>query len=269
MNILKHLCLFVTTLVLGTALAWADTSYVVHSGDTLSKIARQNHISLSQLVQLNPQIKNINLIYPGETIYVAKAAQPPVITPPITHPAPEKPMDVPPAPPSPTPPSPVPVPPISDVGEDTFLAYVTGYSYWDNTPPGSTEISDPVIHPAAGGTGTYQDPITLAVGHSITGGKDSLDYAAGTRFYLPFLKKYAIVEDTCGDGSKPQNGPCHTGFQGHPWIDLYVGKGASKAQSDSCMDALTDIHPVIKHPLSTYPVLVGEVANGCKIMSDI
>ena len=86
---------------------------------------------------------------------------------------------------------------------------MTGYDYWDNTPPGSPVISNPVIHQVAGGTGTWQDPTTVAVGHSIINGQDILDWAAGTRFYIPNLRRYFIVEDTCGDGPDPQDEPCH------------------------------------------------------------
>jgi len=170
----------------------------------------------------------------------------------------------------------VPTPPVAPVitpvptpasGEVALTAYITGYSYWDNTPAGSTQISNPVIHQTAGGTGTYADPITLAVGHSITGGKDTLDYPAGTKFYLPYLEKYAIVEDTCGDGNTPQNGPCHTGYQGHPWVDLYVdGQNVSSSSANTCMDNITDVHSIIENPASTYPVLTGSVTgSGCKM----
>ena len=104
-----------------------------------------------------------------------------------------------------------------------FRAFLTGYSYWDNTPPGSAAIARPVIHKLAGGTGTYADPITLAVGHRIDRGRQTLDYPAGTRFYFPRIQKYAIVEDVCGDGPTPQNGPCFVGHKGYPWLDIYVG----------------------------------------------
>lgn len=169
---------------------------------------------------------------------------------------------------TPTPPTP-PVsqtPPVVPVNgsEKSLQAYTTGYSYWDNTPPGSADISNSVIHQKAGGTGTYADPITLAVGHSISGSTDTLDYPAGTRFYFPFLKKYVIVEDTCGDGNSPQNGPCHTGYQGKVWLDVYVGKGSSKASSDACMDAITEVHTVIQNPASTYPTVAGDIASGCQ-----
>lgn len=155
-----------------------------------------------------------------------------------------------------------PVNPPSTSGEVKFIAYTTGYGYPDNTPAGNA-ISNPIIHSGAGGTGTYADPITLAVGHSITNGKDTLDYPAGTRFYVPNLRKYFIVEDTCGDGNQPQNGPCHTGFNGHVWVDLWVGgTSATKNATLACEDTITDLHEVIENPASTYAVVTGPVFNG-------
>lgn len=163
---------------------------------------------------------------------------------------------------------PVPSVPISSPvssGEVSMQAYMTGYSYWDNTPAGTSEISNPVIHSQAGGTGTWSDPITLAVGHSILSGKDILDYPAGTKFYLPYLKKYVIVEDTCGDGNSPQNGPCHTGYRGNVWLDLYVdGKNVSRSASDSCMDNITGVHSIIKNPTADHVVMAGSLSeSGC------
>jgi Ca-dependent carbohydrate-binding module xylan-binding len=118
-------------------------------------------------------------------------------------------------------------------------AYLTGYSVEDNTPPGSRDISNPVIHEQAGGTGTYADPITLAAGHSIINGQDILDFPAGTRIYLPVLRIYGLVEDTCGDGSRPQRGPCHTGYPSPStnqyWIDVFVGSDPDSA----CMDSFS------------------------------
>jgi hypothetical protein len=140
-----------------------------------------------------------------------------------------------------------------------MTAYTTGYGWPDNTPAGAA-ISDSVIHTLAGGTGTYQDPITVAVGHTITGGKDILDYKAGTLFYVPNLRKYFIAEDTCGDGNTPQNGPCHTGYQGHVWIDLWVGgQGGNKSAVLGCEDTITDLHLVILNPSANYQVVPGPV----------
>jgi len=151
--------------------------------------------------------------------------------------------------------------------EVRFEAYVTGYSYWDNTPPGSAAIAHPVIHRSAGGTGTYDDPITLAVGHRIDGSRRSIDYPVGTRFYLEGLRKYAIVEDLCGDGSRPQDGPCHSGHQGRPWLDIYVdGAQSPRSASNACMARLTRFHDVIQNPAPDYPVVAGALTeSGCQV----
>lgn len=45
-------------------------NYVVRSGDTLGAIASSHGVSLSALEKANPQIKNFNLIYPGEVIHL-------------------------------------------------------------------------------------------------------------------------------------------------------------------------------------------------------
>lgn len=44
--------------------------YTVVSGDTLWAIARRQGITLTQLIAWNPQIKNPNLIHPGEKVRV-------------------------------------------------------------------------------------------------------------------------------------------------------------------------------------------------------
>lgn len=149
---------------------------------------------------------------------------------------------------------------ISSKNEQRFTAYVTGYSYWDNTPPGSTAISKPVIRNRAGGTGTYNDPITIAVGHSLAGGRQTLEFPAGTRFYIEALKKYAIVEDVCGDGPQPEITGCARGKQGRPWLDLYIGGAKSNARAAvACANSITDFHTIVMNPSPNYPVVQGEV----------
>src|SRR6476619_991729 len=60
--------------------------------------------------------------------------------------------------------------------------YTTAYDWWDNNPPGSAEISHPVVHRTAGGIGTYGNPLTVAVNY---GSDHGLQFHAGTRFYVP------------------------------------------------------------------------------------
>jgi hypothetical protein len=148
-------------------------------------------------------------------------------------------------------------------------AYITGYSWFDNTPPGSAAISHPQIHQTAGGTGTWTDPITMAVGHDLSSGQDVLDYPAGTRFYIPDFQRYFIVEDTCGDGPTPENGPCHVPPTGATtWLDVWIGgESGTQATTDACMNKLTGIHQVVLSPDANRPVSPGAIfSNGaCQI----
>ncbi|NUS36998.1 MAG: hypothetical protein HOQ04_11190 [Pseudarthrobacter sp.] len=103
--------------------------------------------------------------------------------------------------------APAPAPAAQSSAERTVTtACATAYTWFDNTPAGSATISHPVLHKSAGGAGTFEDPITIAVGHSLASGRDVLDFPAGTRLYLPDVRRYFIVEDTCGDGNDPRTG---------------------------------------------------------------
>lgn len=141
---------------------------------------------------------------------------------------------------------------ISSKGEETLTAFITGYTYWDNTPPGSAAIARPVVHNKAGGTGTWSDPITVAVGHSGGG----WNYAPGTRLYIEGLRKYAVVEDLCGS--------CGRGHGGHPWLDLYVGGATTGSHTATqCAMKITGTKTIILRPSPNLPVAKGELAENC------
>lgn len=175
----------------------------------------------------------------------------------------------PPVTPPPVVPPVIPPPVTSPVaGEVRFEAFTTGYSDFDNTPGGSNATNLGGISGTTGGIGTYADPITLAVGGSIINGKEIDDYPYGTKFYVPNLRKYFEAEDFCGDGNNPQSGPCHTGFQGHVWVDLFVG-GPNTNVVTACEDNITDLHLVIENPASNYAVVPGAVYDtGCQQYGD-
>jgi hypothetical protein len=149
--------------------------------------------------------------------------------------------------------------------ERVIAAYVTGYSWYDNTPAGSSTVSNPVAHSTAGGTGTWADPITVAVGHSLATGRDVLRWAPGTRFYFPDLKRYVVVEDTCGNGSAPQDEPCSTGYPARDstWLDVWIdGRSSTRSQTAACAEAITGSRTVIVNPLPGHPVSAGPIAAG-------
>jgi 3D (Asp-Asp-Asp) domain-containing protein len=77
---------------------------------------------------------------------------------------------------------------LAAINSQTINMYVTFYGWPDNDPPGRA-IAYPKIHNQAGGTGTYQDPVTFAT--------DPTEFPPGTKVYIPFLKKYGIMEDYC------------------------------------------------------------------------
>src|SRR3990167_6669453 len=75
--------------------------YIIQKGNTLSGIAFQNKTTVSELLKLNPQIKDPNLIFTGKTLNLPELSKTQTPTPPTTPPTP---------PPTPTP-TPTPTPP--------------------------------------------------------------------------------------------------------------------------------------------------------------
>lgn len=64
----------ITLLTLAASLLFASPAfaYSVKPGDTMSKIAREHNLTLKELADENPQISNLNLIYPGQEINTNK-----------------------------------------------------------------------------------------------------------------------------------------------------------------------------------------------------
>ena len=50
--------------------AYGDNYYTIKKGDTLGAIANRYHTTVSNLMALNPHIKNANLIYAGDVIRI-------------------------------------------------------------------------------------------------------------------------------------------------------------------------------------------------------
>ena len=173
---------------------------------------------------------------------------------------PVPPVVVPPTPPSTTPVPPPVVPPPTG-NELVVQVYNTFFGYPDNTPPNSSILS---TGGQAGGTGTFNDPITAASGYILVNGQPVLDYPYGTKFYVPNERKYFAIGDECGDLPGPESKPCHkTEMPPYPQIDLWIGGvGASKTPVIACEDSHTRVNTVIFNPSANHPVVVGAVYNG-------
>lgn len=113
-------------------------------------------------------------------------------------------------------------------GGNTQNVEITFYGSYDNDPSGSLNISNPVIHQQAGGTGTFADPLTFA-SPAGTG-----EYTVGTKIYVPLVQKYFIREDTCATSWTAPNG---CGAVTH--VDLYVGNPSDSKAVVACEDSLT------------------------------
>lgn len=155
--------------------------------------------------------------------------------------------------------------------ERRVRSFLSGYTWWDNTPRGAN-VSHPVVHRSAGGRGTWADPVTVAVGHRIVGGRDILDWPAGTRMYVPSLRRYLVVEDSCGNGSAPQNLPCHslaTAPDGvSTWVDVWVGgAGTTRARAQDCAARITAVRDIIVDARPGHPVTrtgARDLASSCR-----
>ena len=125
-------------------------------------------------------------------------------------------------------------------------AFVTAYTWFDNDPPGPA-IASPVIHGQAGGSGTYADPVTLAVAEG--------RFASGTRFYLPHVRRYFIVEDTCASCGERD-----------VWVDMWIdGRHGDEDDVTACAHRLTGTFTIEVSPPSGRAVSSGPLYgnNGC------
>lgn len=136
--------------------------------------------------------------------------------------------------PPPPPPANTPQPGQDASGQITF------YGAADNDPPGSREIAYPsVLHGQAGGSGTFDDPTTFAA--------QDRRFAPGTKIYVPDVRRYFILEDSCAscDGAH---------------IDLWTGAATDRGIL-RCEDSLTrnGSRPYQINPPAGLPVSPGEL----------
>ncbi|RDW70125.1 hypothetical protein BP5796_08522 [Coleophoma crateriformis] len=127
---------------------------------------------------------------------------------------------------------------------DIWDVKVTFYGYPDNDPAGSaTAYSCGDRNYVAGGTGTYDDPVTFATAPG--------EYEQCEIIYLPYLKKYARFEDYCAQ--------CTTDYDnGLNHIDIWTGSSSYNGGDDqvACEYQLTPDadQSVVRYPDTDYEV---------------
>lgn len=216
------------------ALAATALTYTTKTGDTLQSVASANGTTTAAIVAANPNLK----LAVGQTLVVGYQT---TVAPTTT--------------------------PATSTGEIIIKnAYTTAYGWPDNTPPGANTTIQGVSG-KAGGSGTFADPITMATGYTLSSGKETDDYAAGTKFYDPNLRKYFVIGDTCGDGNSPQTESCHKSeIAGTIQLDMWVGgQGLSNSGTLKCEDNITRVGTLIENPASNYAVVAGSIysSTGC------
>lgn len=71
----KSIVLLFSMLIFALPASASAATYTVKSGDTLWKIASKNQIGLSELIALNPTLKNPDMIYVGDKIIISENEQ--------------------------------------------------------------------------------------------------------------------------------------------------------------------------------------------------
>jgi hypothetical protein len=86
-----------------------------------------------------------------------------------------------------------------------------------------------------------------------------MDWEPGTKFYLPTVQRYVIVEDS-GAAKPPSGDDTH--------LDMWVGgQDGTKEATDDCEDEFTGNVPAQVNPPDNLPVMVGSIfaAGKCNI----
>lgn len=66
----KKIISLILIFMLSASTVFAQTTYTVKSGDSMWKIAVKYQVGVSEIIQANPQVKNPNMIYPGQKLTI-------------------------------------------------------------------------------------------------------------------------------------------------------------------------------------------------------
>ncbi len=71
-KLIMVLSIFVGILFISALFASPTFAYTVKSGDTMTKIANENNLTIQELAEANPHIHNVNLIFEGQILNTTK-----------------------------------------------------------------------------------------------------------------------------------------------------------------------------------------------------
>lgn len=136
---------------------------------------------------------------------------------------------------------------LSPTNQKKEFVYVTYYGFDDNDPPGR-DIAYPKssypksVHEFASGVGTFDDPVTVATSPGYL--------PIGSKVYIPYIKKYGVVEDYCQT--------CDINFKngGKKHIDVWAGgDGTNTKKLVECEEFYTrESEQIIINPTSGFVV---------------
>lgn len=118
----------------------------------------------------------------------------------------------------------------------------TFYGYPDNDPPGADIAYDCGRGFKAGGTGTFNDPLTFASAEG--------EFSRCEVIYDPYLKKYLRYEDFCAQCTTDWKKNVHH-------IDVWTGSPKTNGGNEQiqCENSLTpDKQTIVRKPASNLPV---------------
>jgi hypothetical protein len=169
------------------------------------------------------------------TTSTESSTAPPSTTSPVETPPQETPR------PQPAPPAPEPVP--APVVTPNAAGRISFYGANNNDPPGSRAIAfTTVLHKQAGGTGTFDDPLTFAAAEGA--------FKLGTKIYVPDVRRYFILEDLCPGCGRAE-------------VNLWTGpaddEGIERCQKSLKRDGA---RPYVVNPPAGYPVVTGDLYQG-------
>ena len=132
---------------------------------------------------------------------------------------------------------------------------VTSFGFNDNDDGnghfGTAVIAHPSVHSqATESSGRFDDPITFA--------SDAAEFAPGTMIYVPYLRKYFVMEDDCVACSEDWD-------KGIAHVDLWMGPSSGQPETalSDCQDSVTrssaaiEVSPGSGRPVDTTPMFTG------------